>query len=601
MLLGGNNDHIFVFRPNETGLGNAEGDLTKATLNSSRKTLGKEIGENNAFDNNTIYYSDGSNSGIVINVVSETNNSVTFNVTFPKLEGNGSKSTPYLIYDVDTFLYLMKIETKNKYYKLMNDLDFKDVKDYPKIDFKGSLDGNNKTLKNISAIGTGVFNSVGYYGLNCLVENLNVENINITPGTGNYLGGFTGAAESITLRNIHLKSGTVKNIKSQYNDISSTGGFAGNVSNDTIIDNCSSSLDVTSEKNVGGFIGINMNATIKNCYTNGKVSGNSNVGGFIGLQAIKNTAYKTPEKVYFDYSKTKISNAVGGYASAFHSLTILPADNLGKGIVGISVPEQVNVNGTGKLNYNITTTPNTSLQFSVSTSDSTIIKYTNNTIQGVKNGNAKIYVDLKVGTKVMRMESNVKVANIQTQNTGTGGGTGNSSGTNTGTGSKPGTSTGTGTGSNTGNNTNIEISEAAVLKHFGLTKKDGYIVGFKLGERVSNIRKILSSYPNVTLSSFKNASGNEIRDGIVSTNMKFTLTFNKKQYNYTIIIKGDVNGDGTIYATDYVRIKNHIMEKKKLEGAYLKAADINNDNNIYATDYVKIKNYIMGKGKIEQK
>ena len=117
---------------------------------------------------------------------------------------------------------------------------------------------------------------------------------------------------------------------------------------------------------------------------------------------------------------------------------------------------------------------------------------------------------------------------------------------------------------------------------------------------MANVRKTLSSYPNVKLSSFKNASGSEITTGLIATGMRFTLTFNQKQYNYTVVIKGDVNGDGYIYATDYVKIKNHIMGKGRLEGAYLKAADINNDNNIYATDYVRIKNYIMGKGKIEQ-
>lgn len=152
----------------------------------------------------------------------------------------------------------------------------------------------------------------------------------------------------------------------------------------------------------------------------------------------------------------------------------------------------------------------------------------------------------------------------------------------------------------TGGTTTPTISEAEVLKRFGLTKKDGYIIGFKLGDSVANVRRVLSSYPNVKLSSFRNASGGEITSGTISTNMRFTLTFNQKQYNYIVVIKGDVNGDGLIYATDYVKIKNHIMGKQKLEGAYLKAADINNDNNIYATDYVKIKNYIMGKGKIEQ-
>ena len=82
---------------------------------------------------------------------------------------------------------------------------------------------------------------------------------------------------------------------------------------------------------------------------------------------------------------------------------------------------------------------------------------------------------------------------------------------------------------------------------------------------------------------------------------KFTLEFNQAQYNYTVVIKGDVNGDGAIYATDYVKIRNHIMKGTNLYGAYLLAADVNNDGNVYATDYVKIRNYIMGRGNIEQK
>ena len=61
-----------------------------------------------------------------------------------------------------------------------------------------------------------------------------------------------------------------------------------------------------------------------------------------------------------------------------------------------------------------------------------------------------------------------------------------------------------------------------------------------------------------------------------------------------------MNGDGNIYATDYVKIKNHIMGKSTLKGAYAKAADVNKDGKIYATDYVKVKNSIMGKGTIQQ-
>ena len=83
--------------------------------------------------------------------------------------------------------------------------------------------------------------------------------------------------------------------------------------------------------------------------------------------------------------------------------------------------------------------------------------------------------------------------------------------------------------------------------------------------------------------------------------MTFTLNFANADHNYIVVIKGDVNGDGLIYATDYVKVKNHIMGKSSLNGAYLIAADINSDGNIYATDYVLIKNHIMGKSEISQR
>ncbi|MDE5539183.1 MAG: Ig-like domain-containing protein, partial [Bacilli bacterium] len=143
----------------------------------------------------------------------------------------------------------------------------------------------------------------------------------------------------------------------------------------------------------------------------------------------------------------------------------------------------------------------------------------------------------------------------------------------------------------------VAITEQMVLKHFGLTKKSGYVTGFALGSDVAKIKKLLISYKGVTLKSFKNADGKEINTGLIATGMKFTLYFNNTEYHYIVVVKGDVNGDGYVYATDYVCIKNYIMGIRTLTGAYLYAADVNNDNHVYATDYVKIRNYIMGKSK----
>lgn len=73
---------------------------------------------------------------------------------------------------------------------------------------------------------------------------------------------------------------------------------------------------------------------------------------------------------------------------------------------------------------------------------------------------------------------------------------------------------------------------------------------------------------------------------------------NKIIATYNLIILGDVNGDGKISALDYVKIKNHIMGDKKIDGEiYKTSADVNEDGKISALDYVRIKNYIMNGGK----
>ena len=100
---------------------------------------------------------------------------------------------------------------------------------------------------------------------------------------------------------------------------------------------------------------------------------------------------------------------------------------------------------------------------------------------------------------------------------------------------------------------------------------------------------------SITVSISENNHKNS--NSYVTTDMILQLTSaSGSSVKYTIIIKGDVNADGNVFATDYVKIKNFIMGTGTLEEVYQKAADVNKDGKVYATDYVKIKNFIMGKG-----
>ena len=70
------------------------------------------------------------------------------------------------------------------------------------------------------------------------------------------------------------------------------------------------------------------------------------------------------------------------------------------------------------------------------------------------------------------------------------------------------------------------------------------------------------------------------------------------EQEYTIVMIGDINGDGKISPADYVKIKNNIMGTNSLEGVFNIAADVNGDSKVTPADYVKVKNHIMGISKI---
>lgn len=74
------------------------------------------------------------------------------------------------------------------------------------------------------------------------------------------------------------------------------------------------------------------------------------------------------------------------------------------------------------------------------------------------------------------------------------------------------------------------------------------------------------------------------------------VSINDKEYS--LVILGDVSGDGEIKSKDYMMIKNSIMGTLELTDIEKKAADVNKDTEIKSKDYMMIKNFIMGTSKI---
>lgn len=87
----------------------------------------------------------------------------------------------------------------------------------------------------------------------------------------------------------------------------------------------------------------------------------------------------------------------------------------------------------------------------------------------------------------------------------------------------------------------------------------------------------------------------------VGTGTQVQLMFEGKVFkSWTIIVKGDINGDANISITDMVAVKAHILKKETLTDAKAQAADVNGDGTISITDFIQIKSHVLGKQKIAE-
>lgn len=89
-------------------------------------------------------------------------------------------------------------------------------------------------------------------------------------------------------------------------------------------------------------------------------------------------------------------------------------------------------------------------------------------------------------------------------------------------------------------------------------------------------------------------------DALVATGMEVRLVVDGQIVKkLSVVVTGDINGDGSITLTDMLMAKSHVLKKTTLTGAAALAADTNADQNISITDYIQIKAHILGKNDIK--
>ena len=149
-------------------------------------------------------------------------------------------------------------------------------------------------------------------------------------------------------------------------------------------------------------------------------------------------------------------------------------------------------------------------------------------------------------------------------------------------------------------NGNIAIDISEILRTLNIKNDGSHIFGYELKTDISTIiKQIKEKEPKAIVSGF-DKEGLEKNNGIIASGDKINISTGREEKNYSIVIYGDANGDGNITSADYIAIKNHIMDVKKLSAEEKIWADANKDNKVSSADYIAIKNHIMDVQKIKQ-
>jgi len=80
-------------------------------------------------------------------------------------------------------------------------------------------------------------------------------------------------------------------------------------------------------------------------------------------------------------------------------------------------------------------------------------------------------------------------------------------------------------------------------------------------------------------------------DDIVVTGMILKVG---EDLRYTLVVRGDIDGDGEITINDLAKLRLHCIEKELLTSERLIAADVDNDGEITINDVAQLKLILIG-------
>lgn len=123
------------------------------------------------------------------------------------------------------------------------------------------------------------------------------------------------------------------------------------------------------------------------------------------------------------------------------------------------------------------------------------------------------------------------------------------------------------------------------------------ITGIQPGVSVDKLKSGLSA-SNASVTVY-NANGS-INTGTVGTGNVVRASNGAGAVDYTVVVYGDVSGDGKVNSLDLLQVKRHIVKASTLSGVYNTAADTSKDGKVNSLDLLQVKRHIVGAASIQQ-
>jgi hypothetical protein len=127
-----------------------------------------------------------------------------------------------------------------------------------------------------------------------------------------------------------------------------------------------------------------------------------------------------------------------------------------------------------------------------------------------------------------------------------------------------------------------------------------YITGIQPGTKAKALLKNITAGEGTM--KLVTSSGKE-QTGVIATGNQLEVydSDNKKVSTYTLVIYGDVNGDGSINVLDLIKVNRHLLGLDTLKGCYLEAGDADRGNEgLNVLDLIYINRHILDISTIQQ-